>query len=271
MAGCILINTVDTQAASGTGIFKYDAKNGIFWQSGLRLPVRVLSMQSEIFFQNPDYYVASVKANRPGLIAKVSMDEHTDDNLLPSYMYPDEAVPTTDFRRHNSIQFYARKKGNYTVTLTVKNSAGVTVCKKKIIVCAGYGSDPIASLTYAGKKYNEAGAGLSISTRKASGKLKIKVASGYRIRKIEVATSYDAKGNPVFKQVKNGARITLAKKTKYKEIFYRDSYSDIVDEYTCEAGSFYNYLKPVTIIRVTYYDTRLKLTPTLRFYIINVK
>lgn len=267
LMGCMLLTTTDVQAAA-THTYKYDAKKGVVFQNRLR--VDLLSFYggtSEIYLENADYYVASVKCNKAGLFAKVTFDDKSTDD--DTYFTVSE-VSDAKFRRFVNIDYYATKKGKYTVTFTIKNAAGKKVCSKKITVYAGYPTCATKTLSYAGTKYETYGS-VHINTKKASGKLKVAANSGYKIKKIEVATTHDAEGNPVFKKIKNGKKIKLAKETKYNATWYsyESSYGDYV--YKTNSGTSYDYLKPMTIIKVSYYDKLLKIDNADYHYIFNIK
>lgn len=272
MAGCMMLDTVDTYAAVKSDTYKFDSKNGVLWQTAVRADLNSrYSEDVNVYLQNQDYYIASVKSNKAGLIAKMTYDTKlTGDSSF--YSVSSSAASEAKFRRRSSISFYATKKGTYTVTITIKNASKKTVCKKKVTVFAGYGTSALSTLKYAGTTYYPS-SGESILTKKASGKLSFKAASTYRIKKVEIATSHDANGDPIFKKVKNGAKITLAKKTTYNKIWYSYEYSNSNTGYAYkyESGDTYDYLKPMTIVRVTYYDTKLKITATQEYSIFNIK
>lgn len=96
----------------------------------------------------------------------------------------------------------------------------------------------------------------AINTSKASGKLKYKKNSNYKIKGLYVATTFNTKGNPVFKKVTNGARILLATTTNYSATGQKTT-SDTQEK---EYGVTYDYLHPVTLVKVKYYDKLLKIT-----------
>lgn len=258
LMGCMLLTTVDAQAAP-THTFKYDAKKGVAFQSRLRVNPFSRHEGSEIYLENANYYVASVKCNKAGLIAKVTYDNKITADATS---FAVSEVSDARFKRNVKIGYYATKKGKYTVTATIKNAAGKKVCSKKITVYAGYPTCSTKTLSYGGLKYNTDGS-ISIQTKKASGKLKFVANSGYKIKKIEVATSHDAEGNPIFKKVRNGQKIKLAKETKYNDTWYSSERTN--------SGISYDYLKPVTIIKVTYYDKLLKIDGTDTHDILNIK
>lgn len=267
MMGCMLLTTTDVQAAANH-TYKYDKKKGVIYESRTRADMLTrYDGGIDVYLEDAGNYVSSVKVNKSGLFAKVTSDRklksENSSYLVSSY-------PDAKTKRRISIDFYATKKGKYTVTFIVKNSKGKKVTSKKVTVYAGYPTSPTKTLTYAGNEYYTYGSS-SINTKKTSGKLKFKANSGYQIKKIEVATSFDSKGEPIFKKVKNGAKITLAKETKYTEITYEydSSYGDYISKY--QNGTSYDFLKPMTVIRVSYYDKLLKINGQTEHVIFNIK
>ncbi len=267
MMGCMLLTTTDVQAAANH-TYKYDKKKGVIYESRTRADMLTrYDGGIDVYLEDAGNYVSSVKVNKSGLFAKVTSDRKLkSENGYYSLTDFSDAKP----KRRATIDFYATKKGKYTVTFVVKNAKGKKVTSKKVTVYAGYPTSPTETMTYAGTKYYTYGS-ISISTKKSSGKLKFKANSGYQIKKIEVATTFDSDGNPVFKKVKNGKKITLAKETKYTKIFYEydSSYGEYISKYS--NGTSYDFLKPMTVIRVSYYDKLLKINGQTEHVIFNIK
>lgn len=267
MMGCMLLATTDAQAAA-THTYQYDKKNGVAYESKVRADM--LSRYDggfNVYLEDAGNYVSSVKVNKSGLFAKV-----TSDYIIKSEnsYYNVTGYPDIKAKRRAEVEFYATQKGKYTVTFVVKNAKGKKVTSKKVTVYAGYPTSPTETLSYAGKKYYTYGS-TTINTKKASGKIKFKVNSGYKIKKIEVATSFDSNGEPIFKKVGNGKKITLAKETKYTKINYESDYSygNYISKY--QSGTSYDYLKPMTIIKLSYYDKLLKVDGEVEHVIFNIK
>jgi len=256
-AGCLFITT--DAKASTTGPEKTDAKKGIIWHASMRVDLDSRNNAwADILLANPDHYVATVKSSSKNLVAKVV----NDYKPVSSSIRHDEATDTY-YKRRCSIGFYAKKKGNYTVTVTIKNAQKKVVAKKKIKVYAGYPGNAIKTLSYGSAEYYLFGSGSNLLTKTASSKIKLKANDTYKILKIELATKYDQDGMPIYKKIKNGAKITLASKTAYEKIWYESD--------TYRTGCKYKFLKPMTMVRVTYRDKKLRTTGTEVYYIFNVK
>ncbi len=258
---CMVLSTTNAQASSLDAPGKTDSKRDILWHDAMRVDVQEPQhFAAEVYFKNPKHYISSVKSNSPNLLAMIISDI-TATNPGESIYYCQSN--DTEYFRGFRIGFFATKKGSYKVTFTVKNAAKKTVTKKTIKVYAGYPNTPIKSITYAGKKYLDVWNSSSFTTKKASGKLKLVANQTYKIKKIEIATAFDTDGNPVYKKIKNGAKIKLATKTAYRVIYSEsDSY---------RYGYEMDFLKPMTQIRVTYYDQKLKKTSTEEYSLINIK
>ncbi len=257
MAGCLFMTT--EAKASVAGPEKTDAKNGILWNSAMRIDLYNKDNRcAEFYFSNPDYYVASVKSSSKNLIVKM-----TEDYYPTSYILRRDDKTGTEYRRRCSVEFFTKKKGNYTVTVTIKNAKKKVVTKKKVKVFAGYSDYAVNTVTYAGATYYSFGNGTNFLTSTKSGKLKLKANPTFKIKKIEVATKYNENGDPIYKKIKNGAKIKLATKTTFEKIWYESD--------TYRTACKYNFLKPMTKIRVTYRDTKFKVTKTEEYSIFNVK
>lgn len=105
-------------------------------------------------------------------------------------------VDKSDCESYVHVYGYAKKAGTYKVTYTVKDINGSVVTPTQTLtVVAKDDVSPFKKITYAGKSLwdNEGSrfSGLTdttVYTTKKKGKLVVKPASGYKIKKIEVAT-----------------------------------------------------------------------------------
>ena len=257
MAGCLFMTT--EAKASVQGPETTDSKKGIIWNTHMRVDLKTRhNSDAFIYLANPDYYVASVKSSSKNLIAKV-----TEEYKVTSSNLHYDATTDTQYKKRACIEFYAKKKGNYTVTVTIKNAKKKTVAKKKIKVFAGYPSDAVASIDYGSTTYYVFGSGANLLTSTPSAKLKVKMNATYKLKKIEIAKEYNEKGEPIYRKIKNGAKIKLATKTTFEKVWYEsNSYRD-----ACK----YSFLKPMTKIRVTFLDKKFGITRTEEYNIFNMK
>ena len=271
--GCFFLLPTQAKAATKTNTFKYDAKSGVLYESAVRTSYNsTLNHYAEVYLPNEGDHISAVKTSK-GLVAKVTYSyDLIGDRTTSCYEYDGnlDSDKRLSFKSKHEISFFAVKKGTYTAKVTVKNAAGKKICTKTIKVYAG-NTFPCEYITYAGVK----NFGSTIITKKASGKLKVKANSDYKVKKLEIATSYDADGQLVYKPLKNGGKIKLAKENKYKEFYYQYESGDPNDSqsyyYKHDSYSSYDFLKPVTYVKVTFYDKKLKTTEEAVIHIINVK
>jgi len=199
-----------------------------------------------------------------------------------------------------SVSGYAKKAGTYKVTYTVKDINGtVVVPTQTLTVVAKDDVSPFKKITYAGQSLwtnEDSRFALSddtnVYTTKKKGKLIVKPASGYKIKKIEVGTynavatetsdstttttnknsgkaytnssgttsyvtSYNEYGQAVtgittYKTVKSGKKITLG------TVPY--TYTRVTNNTSYTSTYEGTALLPATTVRVTYYDKTTKKT-----------
>ncbi|MBD5465333.1 MAG: hypothetical protein HDR22_05875 [Lachnospiraceae bacterium] len=192
--------------------------------------------------------VANVKSNSSNLLVKKTRESYyrsTDTDWETNQK-------TTKWSYCSAyLSFFAKKQGEYKVAFDVVKADGSVRCTKEITVKAIASRDyvdPIKSIKYAGKdlyKYYP-------YATKTSGVLKVTMKKSYKLVSIEVG-SYNKKGKFVYKKVKNGKKISLAKKAVYTREY---NYSG--------GGSKYRYdeLFPATYIRITYQNKKTKETDT---------
>lgn len=271
--GCFFLLPAQAKAATKTNTYKLDAKSGVLYESALRISYgSPYTQYAEVYLPNEGDRITSVKTSK-GLIAKVTYAyEISGDSNTLCYEYDGDLDydKRLRFKGRQQISFFVTKPGTYTAKFTVKNAKGKKLCTKSIKVYAG-NTSPFEYISYSGVKNY----GNNIITKRASGKFKIKLNSDYKIKKLEIATSYDADGNLVYKTLKNGSKIKLAKKNQYKKSNYKNENGDPNDPnsyyYKYESYENNDFLKPVTYVRATVYDKKLKTTEERMIYVINVK
>lgn len=259
--GCFNVSATEVQAAPKTTTYVLDTKKGVCYPTKVRAGIRELSNGCSIYLVNEGDYVASVKSNSSNLLTKITGkavytgDEYTSVRL--------EGDKEQKCRSRSTIAYHAKKKGTYTLTVTIKNAKKKTTCKKNIQVYAEEYATPVKSLKYAGKSYNAIGTNLFT---KKSGKLQVVMNKGFKLQKIEVG-KYAEKAykeynpEPVYVKVKNKANITLADSTKYKA----NTYISPGEYYSYESGTNYDYLYPVTYVKVTYKDMKLGIVRSAEY------
>ena len=154
---------------------------------------------------------------------------------------------------------FGPKEGTGSVTFTVKNEKGKTVLSKSVKVFIGY-SERVEKATFNGKVFDYN----TILTKKSSGKFTIKLGKDFSLKKIEYG-NYDANGNMTYKTIKNKGKVALTSVGKFTE----EEYNSITDDnsYGSAWGTENDYIYPVTEIKVTIYDKKLKIVETVSYYV----
>lgn len=212
-----------------------------------------------IFPGNVDNY--AVNFDLPAVGDKIKNLKSSNKNLYVKQTGKNDHKDSWDSSNDGSsviLGLYAKKSGTYKVTFDIYSSKNKKKSSKSITVYAKSDS-PIKKFTYNGKAYN-----YNVNDA-ASGKIKVTMNSGYKLKKIEVG-KYQVKNTTSGKEsaikyttVKNGSKITLSKVPYTYEFKYGslsgDSYS-------------YNFSKRMsaeTIVLITYIDKYTKQTATMSY------
>lgn len=260
---CLTLTLLPVQVSAKSHTYKHNKSKGIACQSAIRQQVNVINDNYiSVYLSANGDYISDVKTSSSNLFAKKVSSTVCKNG---TYLLCNEL--DKKYRSKHLISCYARKKGNYTVTVTVSDKNHNPKGTVKIKVYARtFAPGPFKYLSYGGTKYNVSSEP-TINTAKASGKLKYKNNAGYKIKGLYVATAFNAKGKPVFKKVTNGKRISLATSTNYSTTGQHIT-SDTQEK---EYGVTYDYLHPVTLVKVKYYDKLLKITTEEIFHLFYVQ
>lgn len=255
VATCFVVPTIPAQAATRTSAFVYDAKTGIYYEDKIRCPIGSYGASSTMYTPNTGDYIASAKSDNGAMIIKVTNKDNYFGNNYTNRMI-EGVKDSVKFRTCQRITYYATKAGKYTVTLTVKNAKKKTIATKKVTVYVNNIAYPIKAIKYAGKEVSD---GQAVS--KQSGALKVSMNKTYKLTKLEIGTftksNYtDGSAEPDYKVISNGATITLPSATKYTQGYEYSSY-----KYN------YDYICPVTYVRITYKDNLLNTLYTTTYRI----
>lgn len=215
--GCFNASAMEVHAAPKTTTYVLDAKKGVCYPTKVRAGIRELSNGCSIYLVNEGDYVASVKSNSSNLLTKITGKAvYTGDEYVAVRLEGDKEQKC---RSRSTITYHAKKKGTYTLTVTIKNAKKKTTCKKKIQVYAEEYATPVKSLKYAGKLCNE----YSNLFAKKSGKLQVTMNKGFQLQKIEVG-KYEEKAyeeyspKPAYVKVKNKKRLPWLTAQAIKQI-----------------------------------------------------
>lgn len=169
-------------------------------------------------------------------------------NLLTRQVYKDIRAEEGYFHSHVGIGIYAKKSGTYTVTFDILNKNGKKKSTEKVKVYAD-ANQPVKSMTFGGKKV-----GNMLFTTSGSGKLKVTMNSGYKLKKIElgtwkkVKTKNGTESELVYKTIKNNSVLTLSKKVVFNDTKEGNLKKGYYFEY------YYNDMWANNVIRLTYVD-----------------
>lgn len=183
-------------------------------------------------YQN--YYATPIAFDLKAKGDTIANLKSSSSNLLTRQTYKDVKAEEGYFHSHVGIGIYAKKSGTYTVTFDILDENGKKKSTEKVKVYAD-ANQPIKSVTFGGKKINTL-----LFTTSGSGKLKVTMNSGYKLKKIELGTWKSVKtengteGKLVYKTIKNNAVLTLSKKAALTEMkegnlkkgYYHESYFD---------------------------------------------
>lgn len=168
-----------------------------------------------------------------------------------------------------TISLYTSKEGTYKVSFDILDGNGKKVSSKKVTVYARndsplktlkLGKNTITSTTINTSNMKTADNNLLIGK---SGKIKVTLAKGYKLKKIEYGIYDKAKDEIVYSTIKNNKKITYGKNaTEYSS---KSEYYD-EDEGTYTRRNYWRKSPTAsTIIRVTYLDKYTKKESTLSY------
>lgn len=174
------------------------------------------------------------------------------------------SVSVQDDEKKNevSIGVYAKKEGTYTISFDILDADGKKVSTKKVKVYA-YNDYVVKNISLEGKEKN------TYFLNKKSGKVKVTLSSGNKIKKLEYGVYstpelyYNTTRNDViYKTFKNGSKITYGSNPDY----YGYEYSNESTEFYSK--NMFTSIAAPTYIRITYIDkyTKQEETTTEVFY-----
>lgn len=168
----------------------------------------------QVTYSKSDKYIKNLKVKGSG--SKNLLVRQTCQN------YHENSYSTDN--GYASLSFFAKKKGTYKVTFDVynkndKKENAFTVTVKAVDSVGSY-DYPIKSATFDGKT----NVFYDLTTKK-SGKFKVKMKNGYRLKGITL-TYYDKKGNYKTKKIKNNAKVTLSDYANLYQYGYDNEYDN---------------------------------------------
>lgn len=193
--------------------------------------------------------IANVKSNSKNAIAKITRTSVTI-----------REGETSEYKNEITIGVYTKKNGTYTISFDILDKDGKAVSSNKVKVYA-YDS-PLKSISVEGKDKN------SSLLSKKSGKVKVALESGNKIKKLEYGVYTAVKSDSdssnkyeiKYKTFKNGEKITYGSNPYMYDYEYKSDYSNY---YSSDMSTS---LVAPTIIRITYIDKYTKQEETIMSY-----
>ncbi|MBQ7065829.1 MAG: hypothetical protein IJN92_03330 [Lachnospiraceae bacterium] len=226
---------------------------------------KYLSNGITVVYNNPSYSLVSVKSNSKNLVAKIISNGDSTVTVSTKEYNDGRKETSTETVTGNTaeIGLYAKKAGTYKIVITTKLSTGALL--KKTISIKATTKEPY-TLSYANATKLKNSEGQYYTTKfysVKSGKLTVKAAKGYKVTSIQFANSFDDNGEFKYVTIKSGKKVKLNTKStrtiKSVDIYTHEGKSfkrTISDTYT----KMYDYIFPVSAVKVTYKDTWLGST-----------
>ncbi|MBD5545622.1 MAG: hypothetical protein HDR01_15600 [Lachnospiraceae bacterium] len=217
----------------------------------------------KIAYNDKNHKLISVKSSSKNLVVKI-IANGSSVNSAETREYPDgrkeDINKSTSYENDAEIGLYAKKTGNYKVTITTKLSTGATL--RKVISIKATSNDPY-TFSYANATKKKDSNGQYYYTKfysVKSGKLTVKAAKGYAITSIKFANSFNANGEFDFKSISSGTKVSLNTKTNRtvnslsKGSVDMNTYKHVI---TNTRTRSYDYIFPMSAVKITYKDTWL--------------
>ena len=228
-----------------------------------------------VYLRDQAASISDLKTSSKKFKAKLSLVRTGTSSYTSSYS---GVTTTTKNAPYYKIAYYCKKKGTYTVSFKVRDKDNKVLETKSFKVKVGYTaySYPFKSVQYAGDylyKYHRYVEGedyedpAMLYTTKKSGKLKVKMSKGYKIKKIEV-TTFKKNGKTVTKKTGNNKTIKVTTIMKGTEKYNSGSGS-----YAYGYETYRNPMFPRTEVKIYYTKKGSKevMTDYFPIYYLNEK
>ncbi|MBD5466015.1 MAG: hypothetical protein HDR22_09435 [Lachnospiraceae bacterium] len=220
----------------------------------------------KVTYNDKSLKLVSVKSSSKNLVAKiVTNGSTTESEQKKEYANgrTEDISKSISYENDAEIGLYAKKTGNYKVTITTMLPTGATL-KKTISIKATSNNPYTFSYANATKKKDSDGQYYYTKFYSVkSGKLTVKAVKGYKITSIKFANSFDANGEFDFKSISSGTKVNLntktsrASKSVTKGSVDMKTYKHVI---TNTRTKGYDYIFPVSAVKITYKDTWLGTT-----------
>ncbi len=218
-----------------------------------------------IYYGDVNYSAIQVKYGEPG--SQIKNLKTSNKNLKAKQSFQNISIDSYDDMSYEDdntaeISLYAKKKGTYKVTFDICDADGNTLEKGVEVTVYAQNDSPFKKVTFNGKD-------TWLMQTKGSGKFKVVMNKGYKLKKIEYSTTTiqpieseeGYKSVETWKTIKNGKKIKLNKTPGYYAYSY--SYGEATDSYYRNRSYWRDPLTAYTYVKITYVDKYTKeLTTT---------
>lgn len=222
------------------------------------------SVPSKVRVYSGSYDNTAISFNYVNAGDQIKNLKSSSKNLIVKQTYQreeSESYSSTTPSNYAQIGVYAKKEGTYTVSFDIYSKDGSVKRSSHKVKVYAKNDSPVSSIKLGGKSLWESS---SAFTTMKSGKLSIKMASGYTLKKITIRT-YDKNGKTVEKVVKNNKKITLGQYGYSYSYDYQSSYNP---EYWYAYWS--KSISAPTYIEITYKDKWTKQNETVTYSVVRL-
>lgn len=165
---------------------------------------------------------------------------------------------TANNENYATLTLFTNKEGNYKVSFNIVNAAGKKVSTHTINVYAK--NDSVLKTLKVGKNDVFSTKDSNFSLLKGnSGKVKVAMSKGYKLKKIEYGVYDKSKSDYVYTTIKNNKKITYGKQVSEYNYSYESAYSSYKYSYWSKSAMANTY------IRITYIDKYTKTQDTISY------
>lgn len=159
-----------------------------------------------------------------------------------TYNYVQINDSSNDITKYAEISFYASKDGKYTLKFDIADKNGKKKSSHKVTVYA-YSDMPVKYIKLNNKPLDQ-----SNLVSGKSGKVKVTMNKGYKIKKLEYGVYKQSSSEMIYKKFKNGSKVTYGKYVNSYDYEFKSNYSSYYTKYWRRG------LMAPTEIKITYTD-----------------
>lgn len=207
-------------------------------------------------YSNSTYQTFSFDLGGYGYSIKDLKSSSSKLKVKQTYQRTQEGMADND--NYATITLYATKEGDYKVTFNIVDASGTKVSAHTVKVYAK--NDSVLKGLKVGKNNAFSSTDSNYSLLKgSSGKVKVTMSKGYKLKKIEYGIYDSSKSEYVYTTIKNNQKITYGTKVSEYSYSYESAYSTFKYNYWSKSAM------ANTFIRVTYVDKYTKAQDTISY------